>query len=529
MPPAFRGLQTLGIVDFWAPLAMHEQLVTGETARSFYTRAQLAGLPGDRPHAAGRFSGPRPAGHEGHGEATGGAVPDGKRRAQRGSVPVDGIRARRRQGATTWCAPAACCSQPPDSCCSSRAATSRACCSRARWRDARKSPCACLSARPVAARSASCWPRAACWRCSADLSGILLAYWGRDLLWSFRPSGMRADFLDLSLEPRVLWFTVALSMFTGILFGLIPAIQGSRLDLVSSIKSQTETPPHGSRWTLGLDLRDALVIGQLALSLVALDRRRAVPAQPAGSATAGSGIPHRGPGRHVSSTPARRDTRRSAGCSSIAMSSSASGSCPACSRSPGAKRVPQFSGQAASRRVFPEGRELSAGIAQPVRAVQRRLARLLHDGGYPDSQGTRLHRSRSRRSRAGGDHQRDHCEDVLAGRGSGRQEIQASPEPELLHRGGRGAGRASTDGLGSVTQPHLYYAALQYYTPAMTLAVRTSGDPQPVLPAVRQVIRQLDATMPLPTPRHDDRGAAAAICGPPGWVRCSWPCSDCWP
>ena len=51
------------------------------------------------------------------------------------------------------------------------------------------------------------------------LSGILLAYWGRDWLWSFRPSGMRADFLDLSLEPRVLWFTVALSMFTGLLFG----------------------------------------------------------------------------------------------------------------------------------------------------------------------------------------------------------------------------------------------------------------------------------------------------------------------
>jgi ABC-type antimicrobial peptide transport system permease subunit len=35
----------------------------------------------------------------------------------------------------------------------------------------------------------------------------------------------------------------------------------------------------------------------------------------------------------------------------------------------------------------------------------------------------------------------------------------------------------------------------------MTLAIRTSGDPQPVLPAVRQVIRQLDATMPVPTPQ----------------------------
>jgi hypothetical protein len=37
MPAAFKGLQTLGNVDFWVPLAMHEQLVTGETARTFYT------------------------------------------------------------------------------------------------------------------------------------------------------------------------------------------------------------------------------------------------------------------------------------------------------------------------------------------------------------------------------------------------------------------------------------------------------------------------------------------------------------
>ncbi len=60
---------------------------------------------------------------------------------------------------------------------------------------------------------------------------------------------------------------------------------------------------------------------------------------------------------------------------------------------------------------------------------------------------------------------------------------------------------AKYGGIGSTTQPHLYYPALQSYTPAMALAVRTaSDDPQPVLNSVRQVIRQLDATMPAPTP-----------------------------
>src|SRR4030095_13780372 len=68
-------------------------------------------------------------------------------------------------------------------------------------------------------------------------AGILLASFGRDLLWSFRPAGLGGDFLDRTMEPRVLWFTVALSLATGILFGLVPALQGSRIDLVSAIKS----------------------------------------------------------------------------------------------------------------------------------------------------------------------------------------------------------------------------------------------------------------------------------------------------
>jgi putative ABC transport system permease protein len=57
---------------------------------------------------------------------------------------------------------------------------------------------------------------------------------------------------------------------------------------------------------------------------------------------------------------------------------------------------------------------------------------------------------------------------------------------------------AQYNGRGGAAQPHVYYAALQYHTPAMALAVRTSGDPEAVLPMVGQVIRELDATMPRP-------------------------------
>ena len=72
--------------------------------------------------------------------------------------------------------------------------------------------------------------------------------------------------LDLALDPRVLLFTLVLSMSTGLLFGLVPALQASRPDVVSTLKNQESADP-GNRW---LNPRNTLVVAQLALSLVAL-------------------------------------------------------------------------------------------------------------------------------------------------------------------------------------------------------------------------------------------------------------------
>jgi hypothetical protein len=119
------------------------------------------------------------------------------------------------------------------------------------------------------------------------LSSLLLAYWGRDLLWSFRPSGMRADFLDLS---------------------------GLAVMYVNAV-AQGYSPQRGMQF-----YRDVV------------ERVRQLPGVQ--SASWGEG-------------------------------------------------VPQFSGQAASPPRLPGGPRAFAGIAQPVCAVQRRLARLFHDVGIP--------------------------------------------------------------------------------------------------------------------------------------------------
>jgi len=98
-------------------------------------------------------------------------------------------------------------------------------------------------------------------------AGLLLAVAGRDLFWAFRPPGMNAGDINLSFDPRVLGYTLLLSLGAGIIFGLAPALQASRADLVTELKEKGGQAASGRRW---FSLRNLLVVGQVALSLVAL-------------------------------------------------------------------------------------------------------------------------------------------------------------------------------------------------------------------------------------------------------------------
>jgi predicted permease len=98
--------------------------------------------------------------------------------------------------------------------------------------------------------------------------GLLLGAWGRRLLWTFRPPNIPAT-LDVGFDFRVLLFTLALTVLTGVLFGLVPALQIRRPDLVSALKAASTPPP--SRSSLGgLGARTATVVGQVAFSLLLL-------------------------------------------------------------------------------------------------------------------------------------------------------------------------------------------------------------------------------------------------------------------
>ncbi|MGD0693794.1 MAG: ABC transporter permease [Terriglobia bacterium] len=96
------------------------------------------------------------------------------------------------------------------------------------------------------------------------VAGLLLAAVAAPLLLRLEPPGIPIA-LEMPIDWRVLSFTLAVSVITGIVFGLAPALRTSRLDLVSGLKDGTP----GSGQTRSR-LRSILVTAQVAVCLVLL-------------------------------------------------------------------------------------------------------------------------------------------------------------------------------------------------------------------------------------------------------------------
>ncbi len=96
--------------------------------------------------------------------------------------------------------------------------------------------------------------------------GLLIAQAGAGLVSRFRIPSDIPVVLDIGLDSRVLVFVLLVSVATAILFGLAPALQSTRPDLVPALKSGGGTPGKQRRF-LG---RNALVVAQVAGSLLLL-------------------------------------------------------------------------------------------------------------------------------------------------------------------------------------------------------------------------------------------------------------------
>ena len=96
--------------------------------------------------------------------------------------------------------------------------------------------------------------------------GLLLALWGTDALVALAPDNI-PRLNEMGVDLRVFTFTLAVSVLTGIIFGLVPAIHASKPDLNEALKEGSRGSSGG---VAGKRIRSILVALEVALSLVLL-------------------------------------------------------------------------------------------------------------------------------------------------------------------------------------------------------------------------------------------------------------------
>ncbi len=98
------------------------------------------------------------------------------------------------------------------------------------------------------------------------IAGLVVARWTLTLIGSLLPPEVTSS-LSLQIQPAIVGFAALLSIVTGLLFGLFPALHSTRPDLVSTIKAQAGQPS-GAR--AAVHFRNGLVVAQITLSMALL-------------------------------------------------------------------------------------------------------------------------------------------------------------------------------------------------------------------------------------------------------------------
>ncbi|MEK6323107.1 MAG: ABC transporter permease [Acidobacteriota bacterium] len=96
--------------------------------------------------------------------------------------------------------------------------------------------------------------------------GLLVAVWGIDVLTSLSPNDI-PRISDININSPVLLFTLGVAVLTGMIFGVVPALQATRFNLSDALKEGARGLS-GSAW--GRRVRSGLVVAEIALSLVVL-------------------------------------------------------------------------------------------------------------------------------------------------------------------------------------------------------------------------------------------------------------------
>ncbi|HEU5131862.1 MAG TPA: ABC transporter permease, partial [Pyrinomonadaceae bacterium] len=318
--------------------------------------------------------------------------------------------------------------------------------------------------------------------------GLILAVWANQFLVSQLQSTPLAA-LEFGLDYRVLAFTLVVSVITGIVFGLAPALQASRLNIVMALKSDALKVPGAHRSYL----RNAFVTVQLILSVVLL---------------VGSGLFIRALQRASSIDPGFTVERAlivpiNLGLLRYGKTEGQAFYSDLLARiktQPGIEqatlvRFPQMGGSFAQFQVFTEGSEPgSEGMSTGFNVVGPNYFRTMETTLLRGREFTEMDREGAPGTAV--------INETLAarlwpnGEALGKRVSVTGPDGPFLEVVGV-ARDSKYRSLGEVSRPYVYLSLQQSYDPKMTLVVRSKGEPKAVTPVVREQIHALNANLPI--------------------------------
>ncbi|HZD94873.1 MAG TPA: FtsX-like permease family protein, partial [Candidatus Sulfotelmatobacter sp.] len=321
--------------------------------------------------------------------------------------------------------------------------------------------------------------------------GLGLAYAGRDMLWKFRPPQLPDSGLSLALDGHVLLFTIMVALGTGLLFGLAPALQSSRPDLISELKERAGNDLRKGR---RFNLRDVLISLQVAVCLIALvgaglfllSLRNAHEMDPGFDTHNLAMLTFDLGAMNYDVARAREFERRAL---EIAQNT------PGVKTAALSNTVPLFNG-GFGRTLFREGEDTNNGQSGHVAQVAIVSPEYLQSIGIPMVRGQAFDNT-----------VRENTLRVAVINETAARQIWPNEDPiGKRFRFFRDADSTQVIGvahdskyntLGEDPRPYIYTPLVQNPQPAMTLFFRTQNDPKTGLSSLRDRVQEMDRNLPI--------------------------------
>ena len=321
-------------------------------------------------------------------------------------------------------------------------------------------------------------------------AGLLIAVVARDLLWSMRPPTFSHAAVRMSLDHRVLTYNFVVSVLTGLVFGLAPAIRATRANLATDLKERSAQAAYVSgRW----NPRSVLVMAQVAFSVVALvgaglfvrSLRNAMRFDP-GFDSAHLGIVVFNVANHGYNEAQGRDFQRRV----LERARAVPGVAAASLASDWPFHV------SLSRTMSVEGRVDASSASGQIILSELVWPGFLRSVGIPLDRGRDFTDRDTRTSpRVAIVNQAAATafwpgEDPVGKRVKFFGETAATEVIGVAHT-------ANYQTIGETPRPFVYFSMMQYYFPTAVLWIRTAGEPDGVLASVRSEVQALDRNLLL--------------------------------